>query len=357
MSLQILPAAEVLAQLDAFDTVIDARSEGEFALDHLPGAENWPTLNDEERQLIGTTYVQVNQFEAKKRGAVIAARNIAGHIEREVITKPKDWRPLAYCWRGGKRSGSLSLVLDQIGFRVTLVEGGYKAFRAAMLADIVEKVSLLNFQVVCGTTGSGKTRLLQALATAGAQVLDLEALARHRSSVLGAIPGQTQPTQKRFDTLVWDALRSFEPQRPVFVESESKKVGNVSVPAALVERMRASSCWDLTLTMDERVALLLEDYDFFVKDSMHFCNRLDVLADFRGKAVVQAWKDQVTNGDFAPVVQELLVQHYDPVYLQSMQRNFVQYPQATAITPGDRSVGSMGALAQRMLQDMGATQP
>ena len=105
MSLQVLPAAQVLAQLDTFDTVIDARSEGEFALDHLPGAVNWPTLNDEERILIGTVYVQVNQFEAKKRGAAIAARNIASHIEREVITKPKDWKPLAYCWRGGNRSG------------------------------------------------------------------------------------------------------------------------------------------------------------------------------------------------------------------------------------------------------------
>ena len=353
MSLQVLPATQVLAQLDTFDTVIDARSEGEFALDHLPGAVNWPTLNNEERILVGTMYVQVNQFEAKKRGAAIAARNIASHIEREVITKPKEWRPLAYCWRGGKRSGSLSLILDQIGFRVTLVEGGYKAFRAAMLADIVEKVSLLNFQVVCGTTGSGKTRLLQALAAAGAQVLDLEALARHRSSVLGAIPGQTQPTQKRFDTLVWDALRRFDPQRPVFLESESKKVGNVSVPTTLVERMRASPCWDLTLPMDERVALLLEDYDFFVKDSKHFCNRLDVLADFRGKAVVQAWKDQVVAGNFAPVVQELLTEHYDPVYLQSMKRNFVQYPQATSITPGDRSIESMGGLARRMVQGMG----
>ena len=357
MSLQILPAAALLAQMDGFDTIIDARSESEFALDHLPGAVNWPTLNDEERKLVGTMYVQVNQFEAKKRGAAIAARNIANHIEREVIAKPKDWKPLAYCWRGGKRSGSLSLILDQIGFRVTLVEGGYKAFRAAMLLDIVEKVSRLNFQVVCGTTGSGKTRLLQALAAAGAQVLDLEALARHRSSVLGALPGQTQPTQKRFDTLIWDALRRFDPLRPVFVESESKKVGNVSVPTALVERMRASPCWDLTLPMTERVALLLEDYDFFVRDSAHFCERLDVLADFRGKAVVQAWKDQVAAGNFAPVVQDLLTQHYDPVYLQSMQRNFVQYPRAMAITPGDRSLASMGELAQRMVQDMGAVQP
>ena len=130
MSFTILNAAEVVAQLTRYDTIIDARSESEFALDHLPGAVNWPTLNDEERVLIGTMYVQVNQFEAKKRGAAIAARNIAGHIERHVIDKPRDWKPLAYCWRGGKRSGSLSLILDQIGFRVTLVEGGYKALRS-----------------------------------------------------------------------------------------------------------------------------------------------------------------------------------------------------------------------------------
>lgn len=357
MSLLILPAAAVLAQLDKFDTVIDARSEGEFALDHLPGAVNWPTLNDEERKLIGTLYVQVNQFEAKKRGAAFAARNIATHIERDVIAKPKEWRPLAYCWRGGKRSGSLSLVLDQIGFRVTLVEGGYKAFRAAMLVDIADRVSQLNFQVVCGTTGSGKTRLLQALAAAGAQVLDLEALASHRSSVLGALPGRPQPSQKRFDTLVWDTLRRFDPQRPVFVESESKKVGNVAVPVSLVERMRASPCWDLSLPMNERVALLLEDYDFFVKDSVHFCERLDVLVDFRGKAVVQAWKDQVAVGNWGLVVQDLLTQHYDPVYLQSMQRNFVQYPIATAISPGDRTAESMGRLAHSMVQNMGAVQP
>src|SRR3990167_4929108 len=325
MPVHTLPAAEALARLDSFDTVIDARTEDEHALDHVPGAINWPTLNNQERIDIGTMYKQVNQFEAKKRGAALAARNIAAHIEREVIDKPREWKPLAYCWRGGKRSGSLSLILDQIGFRVTLVEGGYKAFRAAMLLDIQRIAPTLDWRVVCGTTGSGKTRLLHALADAGAQVLDLEALANHRSSVLGAIPGLPQPSQKRFDTLIWDALRRFEPSRPVFVESESKKVGNVAVPATLVECMRASPCLDLNLSMDERVALLLEDYDFFVKDRAHFCERLDVLAEFRGKALVQEWKDKVHSGNLHPVVHDLLVQHYDPVYRQSMLRNFRQY--------------------------------
>ena len=355
MSLQVLPAAQVLAQLDAFDTVIDARSESEFALDHLPGAVNWPTLNDEERILIGTMYVQVNQFEAKKRGAAIAARNIASHIEREVIAKPKEWRPLAYCWRGGKRSGSLSLILDQIGFRVTLVEGGYKAFRAAMLVDIADKVSHLNFQVVCGTTGSGKTRLLHALAATGAQVLDLEALARHRSSVLGAIPGQTQPTQKRFDTLVWKALRQLDAGRPVYVESESKKVGNVAVPVSLIEAMRASPCLNLVLPDAHRVALLLEDYDFFVKDAEHFCDRLGALTEIRGKEQVGAWQAQVRSGEIAPVVQALLTLHYDPVYLQSMRRNFAQFESAEAISPEGYSAAAMRQLAKELLIPPAAT--
>jgi tRNA 2-selenouridine synthase len=348
MGLSILPAEEVIARLAEFDTIIDARSEGEYAEDHLPNAVNWPTLNDEERKSIGTLYKQVNPFEAKKRGAAIAARNIARHIERDVIDKPREWKPLAYCWRGGKRSGSLSLILDQIGFRVTLVEGGYKAFRAAVVADIPKLVECLQFKVVCGTTGSGKTRLLHALAAQGAQVLDLEGLANHRSSVLGAIPGLTQPTQKRFDTLVWQSLRKFNSGHTVYVESESKKVGNVAIPTALVDRMRLSPCLNLELPTSARVALLLEDYDYMVKDPAYFCNRLDVLAEFRGKAVVAAWKEQVLQGNLYPVVQELLTEHYDPVYLQSMQRNFVQYPQAVTVSPRDHSMQSMVALAKTL---------
>ena len=194
--------------------------------------------------------------------------------------------------------------------------------------------------------------MLSALNDAGAQVLDLEALAQHRSSVLGGIPGQPQPTQKRFDTLVWDALRQFDTARPVFVESESKKVGNVAVPTSLIEAMRASPCLNLVLPDNERVALLMEDYDFFVKDAEFFCDRLAVLTEFLGKAMIEKWQVSVRAGQLEPVVRELLTLHYDPVYLQSIQRNFKQFAGAKLIAPDDRSAGAMAELAKSMVSDL-----
>ena len=349
MSLIKIAAADVLNRLGEFSDVIDARSEAEFAEDHLPGAINWPSLNNAERQLVGTEYKQISAFDAKKRGAALVAKNIARYLERDVINKPRDWQPLVYCWRGGKRSGSLALILDQIGFNVTLVDGGYKAFRAALVADLPQLAAQFDYRVVCGTTGSGKTRLLQALAALGAQVLDLEALANHRSSVLGVIPGLPQPTQKAYDSLIWAALKSFDAARPVYIESESKKVGNVAIPEGLITAMRAAPCLQLDLGEDERVELLLEDYDFFVKDIEFFCDRLGALTQARGKEVVTDWQTRSRRGDVASVVRELLVNHYDPVYLQSMKRNFAQYATATPIAPANRSVAAMQALATQML--------
>lgn len=345
-----LPAVEVLQQIDQFDTIIDARSEAEHALDHVPGALNWPSLNNEERILIGTMYKQVNPFEAKKRGAAIAARNIAAHIEREVIDKPKDWRPLVYCWRGGNRSGALATILGAIGFRVTLIEGGYKAWRAAMVDDIPARARALRYRVICGPTGSGKTRLLQSLAARGEQVLDLEALARHRSSVLGHLPGQPQPSQKRFDSLVWQALRRMDPSRVVYVESESKKVGNLRVPDALMECMRSSECVDLQLSDTERVALLLEDYAHFSADNDLFCRRLEALTELRGKAAVADWCHKVHRGETPAVVMELLTTHYDPMYRQSINKNFVRFPQAVALQLPDRQASSMDAAALTLIR-------
>lgn len=325
MPLHKISAEEALGSLPRFSAIIDARSESEYALDRLPSALNWPTLSDEERHRIGTEYVQIGGFEAKKRGAALAAKNIAAHIEREVLGLPKHWRPLIYCWRGGKRSGSLALVLSEIGFDVTLIEGGYKAFRAAVVLDIARLSTQFNYRIICGPTGSGKTRLLQALGQAGAQILDLEQLAEHRSSVLGLIPGQPQPSQKQFDMRIWHALKQLDPSRTVWAESESKKVGNVSIPDALMAALRDSPCARVELAAEERVKLLMEDYDFFVKDPHFFSERLQVLRDLRGHAVIDRWQAQIQAGDVATVVRELLDIHYDPGYLSSTRRNFKQF--------------------------------
>lgn len=349
MSLERISAEQALASLADYSDVIDARSEGEYAEDHLPGAVNWPSLNDEERRIVGTRYKQISQFEAQKLGAALVAKNIAGHIQREVLDKPRDWRPLVYCWRGGKRSGSLALILDQIGFRVTLVDGGYKAFRAALVLDLPQLAARYSYRVICGPTGAGKTRLLHALASQGAQVLDLEGLASHRSSVLGMLPGVAQPSQKAFDRMIWATLRGFDPALPVYIESESKKVGNVAVPQGLIDAMHSSVCLRLDLAEDERVALLLEDYAFFVHDIEFFCERLGALTEARGKLVVQDWQARARSGDVASVVRELLLRHYDPAYQQSIRRNFERYGSAQVLAPRDRSVAAMTALAQSLL--------
>ncbi|MGE0098619.1 MAG: tRNA 2-selenouridine(34) synthase MnmH [Hydrogenophaga sp.] len=349
MPVHTLNAALATHRLAEFDAIIDARTEDEFALDHVPGAINWPTLNNAERIAVGTMYKQVSPFEARKRGAAISARNIAAHIDREVLDKPREWKPLLYCWRGGNRSGALATILSAIGFHVTLLEGGYKAWRAALVQDLADLPRGLAYRVVCGPTGSGKTRLLHALAAQGAQVLDLEALACHRSSVLGHIPGQAQPSQKRFDTLIWDALRTFDPTRVVYVESESKKVGNVRVPDALMDAMRASPCIDLRLGDEERVALLLEDYDFFVKDPEAFSERLQALTELRGKETVSRWVAQVHDGQVPGVVLDLLRLHYDPTYGQSIARNFSQFARALPCELRDRSPQALAEAARALI--------
>ncbi len=354
MPLTKISASDALAQLGNFSTLIDARSESEYALDRLPGAVNWPTLNDLERQEVGTEYKQISAFDARKKGAVMAARNIAQHIETHCADKPKSWKPLLYCWRGGQRSGSLALVLSQIGFDVHIIDGGYKAFRAEMLLDTARLVSTLTYRVICGPTGSGKTRLLLTLATVGAQVLDLEALAEHRSSVLGLIPGQPQPSQKQFDMRVWHALRSFDPTRVVWAESESKKVGNVSVPDTLMTALRASPCARLELPIEERVQLLMEDYDFFVKDPTFFCARLDVLKDLRGAAVIDDWKARVQAGQVEGVVRELLELHYDPGYASSTRRNYQQFDASYLIAAYARSTLASNVFALKILADTAA---
>ncbi|WP_343732555.1 tRNA 2-selenouridine(34) synthase MnmH [Duganella sp.] len=344
---EILSIDQVLSQLDTFDAIIDARSPGEFALDHLPGAINAPVLDDEQRIRVGTMYKQIGAFEAKKVGAALVAKNIAKYIEELWLEQPREWRPLVYCWRGGNRSGSMAHILAKIGWPVVQLEGGYKAFRQEVNAAL-EQAPALQFKVVCGTTGSGKSRLLEVLAAHGAQVLDLEQLAAHRGSVLGHLPSQPQPSQKAFETLIWDALRRFDPARPVFVEAESKKVGNLRVPAALMDTMRASDCIALTLSRPDRVRLLMEDYQHFLVSPDTLNAQLEHLVQLHGREKITHWQAMSQAGRMPELVDELLAQHYDPAYLRSIDRNFSKYAQALPLQLDDISDAAFAAAARTL---------
>jgi tRNA 2-selenouridine synthase len=351
----LLSFDEILPQLDRFDTIIDVRSESEFAEDHIPGAINCPVLNDEQRARVGTLYKQVNSFEAKKIGAAITARNIGDHIDALFLDKPRDWKPLIYCWRGGNRSGSMTHVLARIGWPAVQLDGGYKEYRRHVNAALAELPARFDFRVVCGTTGSGKSRLLQTLAAEGAQVLDLEQLAAHRGSVLGNLPSEPQPTQKTFESALWRTLRSFDPRQVVFVESESKKVGNLRVPDGLMERMRASPCVSLSLSRPDRVRLLMEDYRHFVNDPAVLNRQLDCLVQLHGHGRIAEWKDMALSGQMETLVEQLLGQHYDPAYLRSIDRNFAQFTAAPVLELHDISESAFRQAARQLMD--GAAMP
>ena len=343
-----------LAQLRQFDDIIDARSPAEYADDHLPGAINAPTLDDDERALVGTVYKQQSAFEAKRIGAPIAARNVARHIETLFAGKPRHWRPLVYCWRGGSRSGSMTHILRQVGWDATRLKGGYKAFRKQVLDQLDELPGHFGFNVVCGATGTGKSRLLEALERAGAQVLDLEALAAHRGSVLGDLPGDPQPPQKLFESRIWERLSGFDPARPVFVESESRKVGNLRVPEVLIGAMRASRCFRLEADTATRVGLLVEDYAHFVKDPAALAGKLEHLKPLHGAERIEAWKEHMAAGRWDPLVEDLLRDHYDPAYHRSLFRNYrdAQDAQVLEVKSGTRE--EFDRLARALAREHGS---
>jgi tRNA 2-selenouridine synthase len=307
-------------------------------------------LDNAERIRVGTMYKQVNAFEAKKVGAALVSRNIARHIENLWQDKPREWKPLIYCWRGGNRSGAMALVLAKIGWPAIQLDGGYKAYRAAVSAALATPTNL-DFRVICGTTGSGKSRLLEVIAREGGQVLDLEQLAAHRGSVLGHLPSQPQPSQKMFETRIWNTLRHVDPARPVFVESESKKVGNLRVPDALMTHMRAAPCISVALSRPNRVRLLMEDYQHFTTDPALLNTQLDCLVQLHGRERIDGWHAMANSGDMPRLVDELLVDHYDPAYLRSIDRNFAQFGQAQVLTLDDIGAEDFLTAARQLLDE------
>ncbi len=300
-----------------YDMIIDVRSEGEFAEDHIPGARSMPVLNDRQRAEIGTIYKQVGAFEAKRRGAALVARNIAAHIETHLADTSRDFSPLLYCWRGGQRSGAMARILSEIGWQVTLIDGGYKTYRKAVLDGLDTLPPQLRVIMLRGRTGTAKTRILRAAAEFGAQVIDLEGLASHRGSLLGPEPGNPQPTQRQFESRLFAAMRKLDAARPVFIEAESNKIGDLHIPRALWHRMRDAPALQVVAPLAARVGFLIADYDHIVAEPERLKPLLSWVVTRIGHERVESWQSCIDAGDWAGFVTHVLEDHYDPAYDRS----------------------------------------
>ncbi|WP_330728279.1 tRNA 2-selenouridine(34) synthase MnmH [Burkholderia multivorans] len=305
-----------------FDEIIDVRTPLEFAEDHIPGALNAPVLSNEERVLVGTMYRQVSPYEATRVGAAIVARNIARHLDTTFADRPRNWRPLIYCWRGGKRSGSMTTWFNLIGWQARQLDGGYKAYRRSVCATLDTLPTRFRYIVLVGHTGCGKTRLLNALRGAGAQTLDLEALACHRGSLLGALPGVPQPSQKAFDSGLVETLQRYDPAWPVFVESESRKIGLVQLPIALLDAFHAGPWVQVEAARDERIAFLLDDYGHLFDDRAAFGAQLDRLIGLHSREEVARWHALLDADRRAELFGTLIERHYDPAYARTYRASY-----------------------------------
>ncbi len=320
---------------ETYSQIIDVRSESEFAEDRVPGAINLPVLNDAEREKVGTLYKQVCPFEARKVGASLVAQNIAKHLDTHFANKDKNYHPLVYCWRGGQRSNSMALVLNQIGWQVTVLEGGYKTYRAYVRDRLQHLPEQLTYRVLCGLTGSGKTHILRRLAQRGAQVLDLEGLANHRGSLLGQEwEGKLspQPSQKHFESLLVQELQRLDASQSVWVEAESNKIGQVYLPLSLWQQMKQASCVEVQLPQASRIEWLLQQYPHLIAHPELLKRKLDRLKSRYGREKINEWYSLIDAGQWHALVGDLLAYHYDPTYSRSMEQSFDRVEQRLQLT-------------------------
>jgi tRNA 2-selenouridine synthase len=304
---------------DDYHAIIDVRSPSEFADDHIPGAVNLPVLSDDERAEVGTIYKQASPFKSRQIGAQLVSRNIAAHLDT-LMEHSADWRPLVYCWRGGQRSGSMARVLAEIGWVTTVLEGGYKTYRQQVIDGLAANPSDFRIILLQGPTGSAKTRILKAAESEGVQVIDLEGLAAHRGSLLGSDPDQEQPSQRLFETYLYQALSLLDPSKPVLVEAESNRIGDCQIPQGLWQHMRPAPQIHIKASLESRVDFLIRDYPHLIADPGWLDRFIDGVVHRHGHEVTAAWRDLAMREEWPQFVTELVSQHYDPAYENSARR-------------------------------------
>ncbi len=311
-----------LSDLNAlkFDTVIDVRSPSEFAEDHIPGAISLPVLSDAERAEVGTIYVQDSPFMARKIGAALVARNAAHHLETALADRPKGFTPLVYCWRGGQRSGSFALILKQVGWQADTIEGGYRAFRRLVKSALYDDPWPCPVVVLDGNTGTAKTDILIRAGQMGAQVVDLEDMANHRGSVFGPMAGGQQ-SQKAFETRLAMAAAALDPTRPVLVEAESTKIGDINLPPSLWAAMKTAPRVVIEAPIAARAGYLVSAYAEIAADRGALAETIARLSTMHSADRIAAWAEMARTGSVVDLAAELITDHYDPRYRRQRARH------------------------------------
>ncbi|HEX4855899.1 MAG TPA: tRNA 2-selenouridine(34) synthase MnmH [Limnobacter sp.] len=325
-----------MQDFSSFDLIIDARSPREYEEDHIPGAVNMPVVNNDEYAEVGTLH-RTDKMAAYSIGVRYSLANIARHLSEDLPRYPKDGKVLVYCFRGGKRSKLWFDALETIGYDVQKLNGGWKAYRRWVNDQLETAPAAFKYHVLSGPTGCGKTRLLQALKTAGCQVIDLEGLARHRGSIIGGLPGVAQPSQKYFDTLLLQELGKCDPRRPVWVEAESKKIGNVQLPTSLMQAMRQGTTIRVHADMKQRVNLWREDYRHFEENPQGLLDRLHYIRSLVGGKEFEEWESLAQQGKMPELFERLMTNHYDPAYRRSILREFPAIDESPLIELHDLS--------------------
>ena len=338
---------------ESYDLVCDVRSPSEYNDDHVPFAISTPVLTDKQREEIGTMYVQVDPFEAKKLGAKLTSENLSKILERHFLHLPKTTKVCVYCFRGGERSLSLAHVLSRIGFDVSYVPGGYKKYRETTLKYLKEEAAKFHFHVVAGKTGCAKGKLLDALEKRGAQVIDLERFAEHRGSVLGEDPENGfvgQPSQKMFDSRLAHKMRKFDEKRVIFVEGESSMIGKVQIPTTTWKRMGEGKATILSIPMEHRVKWIRQNYEHFETTEVpRLLEKLQVLEKRVGNERVNQWRSLVAEKKWDQFVEEILVHHYDRAYDQASRRS---RPNDFDEKSGERKRADQGGADELFLENL-----
>ncbi len=322
---------EDFLQLAKRHPVLDVRSPGEYTHAHIPGAGSLPLFSDEERAVVGTAYKQQNREKAIKIGldyfgvkmrpmveeveALFAAAKKKGPVDGEL---QEEKAILVHCWRGGMRSAGVAWLLDLYGFKVYTLVGGYKAYRNWVLQQFD---NAYNFNILGGYTGSGKTLVLKELKLKGKPIIDLEGLAHHKGSAFGALGEQPQPKQEMFENLLAGALtehvnnQSGE-NRPVFLEDESQRIGNLTIPNPIWLQMRNSPVYFLDIPFEERLKYLTEEYGGFEKEKL--VNAIIRIQKRLGGLETKTAISHILEDD-AKECFRILLKYYDKGYTKGLQ--------------------------------------